>query len=157
MQCSQQEKRGFLGSTHLSSFGWSRRCRRSLTTDCCSSVFSAVFPKPDREQPDISAKPLPGDTPCSQHPRGCPAALQGELPARITKVVLDLGKAQPLAQFYWDLQETPIKESPCEHLQVSLQLPSSGHYPCTTLLGLGAQLTAADAAEQMKKEALMTH
>lgn len=42
------ERRGFLGSTHLSSFGWSRRCRRSLTTDCCSRVFSESLPKKEK-------------------------------------------------------------------------------------------------------------
>lgn len=30
--------------THLSSLGWSRRCRRSLTTDFLSKAFSQCFP-----------------------------------------------------------------------------------------------------------------
>lgn len=93
-----------MGSTHLSSFGWSRRCRRSLTTDFCSSVFSLVFPKWNtgaaRHQSKTTAK---------RHPL-LPAPLgMSSSSAQITNVVSALGKAQPLAPFYRDLQRDPNK------------------------------------------------
>lgn len=59
-------ERRFLHSTYFSNLGCSRRCKRSLTTDFCSNVFSLLFPKPKNiiEHSDISAKPLPRKKEC---------------------------------------------------------------------------------------------
>lgn len=74
-------ERRFLHSTYFSNFGWSRRCKRSLTTDFCNNVFSLLFPTPNKviEQSDISAKPPPRkrEIHCFQYPwLKCPPGLQ---------------------------------------------------------------------------------
>lgn len=56
--------------THLSSLGWSRRCRRSLTTDFLSKAFSQCFPGGGCTR--SSHQHLPGTPVLSSDPPACP-------------------------------------------------------------------------------------